>query len=83
MGYEEFCVILCDFCVICRAQCIPLSSLPSDESCGPCRDPSQDDAQAARPFASGVAGKMGYEDFVWFILSKEDKGHDLSLMVVV
>ena len=22
---------------------------------------------------------MGYEDFVWFILSGEDKGHDLSL----
>ena len=22
---------------------------------------------------------MGYEDFVWFILSEEDKGHDLSL----
>ena len=35
--------------------------------------------QAARPFASGVAGKMGYEDFVWFILSEEDKGNDLSL----
>ena len=36
-------------------------------------------AQAARPFASNVAGKMGYEDFVWFILSEEDKSSDLSL----
>ena len=35
--------------------------------------------QAARPFASNVAGKMGYEDFVWFILSEEDKSSDLSL----
>ena len=22
---------------------------------------------------------MGYEDFVWFILSEEDKGNDVSL----
>ena len=35
--------------------------------------------QAARPFASQVQGKMGYEDFVWFILSEEDKSNDLSL----
>ncbi|KAK9806607.1 hypothetical protein WJX73_008526 [Symbiochloris irregularis] len=36
-------------------------------------------SQAARPFASQVQGKMGYEDFVWFILSEEDKSNDLSL----
>lgn len=35
--------------------------------------------QAGRPFASQVQGKMGYEDFVWFILSEEDKSNDLSL----
>lgn len=29
--------------------------------------------QAARPFTSKVEGKMGYEDFVWFMLSEEDK----------
>ena len=36
-------------------------------------------AQAARPFVSKVEGKMGYEDFVWFILSEEDKTNDVSL----
>jgi EF-hand domain pair len=35
--------------------------------------------QAARPFASSVEGKMSYEDFVWFILSEEDKTSDVSL----
>lgn len=29
--------------------------------------------QAARPFTSKVEGKMGYDDFVWFMLSEEDK----------
>jgi len=32
-----------------------------------------------RPFVSGVEGRMGYEDFVWFILSEEDKSTDLAL----
>mmetsp|Transcript_5146 Transcript_5146/g.14795 ORF Transcript_5146/g.14795 Transcript_5146/m.14795 type:complete len:540 (-) Transcript_5146:595-2214(-) len=36
-------------------------------------------SQAARPFASAVEGKMSYEDFVWFILSEEDKSSDVSL----
>lgn len=36
-------------------------------------------SQAARPFASTVEGKMSYEDFVWFILSEEDKSSDVSL----
>lgn len=35
--------------------------------------------QAPRKFTSGVAGKMGYEDFVWFILSEEDKTTDTAL----
>ena len=35
--------------------------------------------QAARPFVSKVEGKMGYEDFVWFILSEEDKTNDVAL----
>ena len=35
--------------------------------------------QAPRHFTSGVPGKMGYEDFVWFILSEEDKSTDISL----
>lgn len=30
-------------------------------------------AQVPRPFASRTPGKMSYEDFVWFILSEEDK----------
>lgn len=30
-------------------------------------------AGAGRPLTSGVAGRMGYEDFVWFCLSEEDK----------
>jgi serine/threonine-protein phosphatase 2A regulatory subunit B'' len=35
--------------------------------------------QAPRKFTSGVPGKMGYEDFVWFILSEEDKTTDTAL----
>jgi len=34
---------------------------------------------AARPFSSGVPERMGYEDFVWFILSEEDKTTNASL----
>ena len=30
-------------------------------------------AEAPRRFVSGVKGKMGYEDFCWFVLSEEDK----------
>lgn len=29
--------------------------------------------QVPRKFKSGQEGKMGYEDFVWFMLSEEDK----------
>jgi serine/threonine-protein phosphatase 2A regulatory subunit B'' len=36
-------------------------------------------SQVPRKFRSGVEGKMGYEDFVWFILSEEDKSSDTSL----
>ncbi|BDA42548.1 probable serine/threonine protein phosphatase 2A regulator [Coccomyxa sp. Obi] len=36
-------------------------------------------SQAARPFASKTEGKMGYEDFVYFILSEEDKTNSVSL----
>ena len=36
-------------------------------------------SQAPRKFVSGVDGKMGYEDFCWFILSEEDKGNPLAL----
>ena len=35
--------------------------------------------QAGRPFKSDVPGKMSYEDFVWFILSEENKNHPLAL----
>ena len=35
--------------------------------------------QAGRPFRSKESGKMGYEDFVWFIMSEEDKGSDMAL----
>lgn len=35
--------------------------------------------QAVRPFARKVEGKMGYEDFVYFILSEEDKTNNISL----
>lgn len=36
-------------------------------------------AEVPRKFVSGVKGKMGYEDFVWFILSEEDKANGLAL----
>uniref|UniRef100_A0A061RTI5 Protein phosphatase 2 (Formerly 2A), regulatory subunit B n=1 Tax=Tetraselmis sp. GSL018 TaxID=582737 RepID=A0A061RTI5_9CHLO len=35
--------------------------------------------QAPRQFTCETEGKMGYEDFVWFILSEEDKTTDVSL----
>lgn len=35
--------------------------------------------QAPRKFTSGIPGKMGYEDFVWFILSEEDKTTDTAI----
>lgn len=35
--------------------------------------------QVPRKFTSKVEGKMGYEDFVYFILSEEDKSSDPSL----
>lgn len=34
---------------------------------------------AARPLSSGIKNKMGYEDFVWFILSEEDKTSNSGL----
>jgi len=36
-------------------------------------------SQAPRRFVSGLEGKMGYEDFCWFILSEEDKTSAVSL----
>ncbi|KAE8686106.1 putative serine/threonine protein phosphatase 2A regulatory subunit B''epsilon [Hibiscus syriacus] len=36
-------------------------------------------SQAPRKFTSEVEGKMGYEDFVYFMLSEEDKSSDPSL----
>lgn len=35
--------------------------------------------QVPRKFTSKIPGKMGYEDFVWFILSEEDKTSDTAL----
>ncbi|XP_052886808.1 serine/threonine protein phosphatase 2A regulatory subunit B''alpha-like isoform X2 [Gossypium arboreum] len=36
-------------------------------------------SQAPRKFAGDVEGKMGYEDFVYFMLSEEDKSSEPSL----
>ncbi|GMI98691.1 hypothetical protein like AT5G44090 [Hibiscus trionum] len=36
-------------------------------------------SQAPQKFTSDVEGKMGYEDFVYFMLSEEDKSSDPSL----
>lgn len=36
-------------------------------------------SEVARPFSSKIPGKMNYEDFVWFILSEEDKTTDTAL----
>ena len=36
-------------------------------------------SQAPRAFRSGVPGKMGYEDFCWFVLAEEDKSNPLAL----
>ena len=35
--------------------------------------------EAPRKLRSGVRGKMNYEDFVWFILSEEDKTTDTGI----
>lgn len=34
---------------------------------------------ASRNHADSAEGKMNYRDFVWFILSEEDKSNDVSL----
>ena len=36
-------------------------------------------AQVGMKFTSGIPNKMAYDDFVWFILSDEDKTSDVSL----
>ncbi|XP_047322351.1 probable serine/threonine protein phosphatase 2A regulatory subunit B''gamma [Impatiens glandulifera] len=36
-------------------------------------------SQVARKFSNKVEGKMGYEDFVYFILSEEDKSSEISI----
>ena len=36
-------------------------------------------AQVGMRFTSGIPGKMNYDDFVWFILSDEDKTNEVSL----
>ncbi|PKU61544.1 hypothetical protein MA16_Dca029005 [Dendrobium catenatum] len=36
-------------------------------------------AEVPRSFRSKVEGKMGYEDFVYFILAEEDKSSEPSL----
>jgi hypothetical protein len=36
-------------------------------------------SQVPRKFTSKVEGKMGYEDFVYFILAEEDKSSEPSL----
>jgi serine/threonine-protein phosphatase 2A regulatory subunit B'' len=35
--------------------------------------------QVGMKFTAGVAGKMGYDDFVWFLLADEDKTNEQSL----
>mmetsp|Transcript_6958 Transcript_6958/g.13678 ORF Transcript_6958/g.13678 Transcript_6958/m.13678 type:complete len:597 (-) Transcript_6958:691-2481(-) len=35
--------------------------------------------QSSRPVANAVAGKMNYEEFIWFILSEEDKATEPAL----
>lgn len=35
--------------------------------------------QAPRKLSTKVPDRMGYEDFVWFMLSEEDKSTDVSL----
>jgi len=40
---------------------------------------SSGDWQVPRKFTSKAEGKMGYEDFVWFILSEEDKSSEPGL----
>lgn len=34
---------------------------------------------APRPLSTGDSEKMGYEDFIWFLLAEEDKGPDVAL----
>jgi len=36
-------------------------------------------SQVPRRFSSKQEGKMSYEDFVWFIMSEEDKTSDTAL----
>lgn len=36
-------------------------------------------SQVPRKFTSNIDGKMGYEDFVYFMLAEEDKSSEPSL----
>ena len=48
-------------------------------SCVPAPAPTSLPLQVPRKFTSKQPGKMGYEDFVWFILSEEDKTSDTAI----
>ena len=81
-SYEHFYVIYCKFWELDTDHDFLLSKedlLRYGNHCLTYRIVDRVFAQAGRPFASGVPGKMGYEDFVWFILSEEDKATDVAL----
>jgi len=81
-SYEHFYVIYCKFWELDTDHDFLLSKedlLRYGNHCLTYRIVDRVFAQAGRPFASGVPGRMGYEDFVWFILSEEDKATDVAL----
>jgi len=81
-SYEHFYVIYCKFWELDADHDFLLSKedlLRYGNHCLTYRVVDRIFAQAPRPFASGVDGRMCYEDFVWFVLSEEDKASDVAL----
>lgn len=76
-GQNVFALLGCLLSAVClQAHSLKMwcSQLVLDSYCIECGK-----LQVPRKFTSKVEGKMGYEDFVWFILSEEDKSSEPSL----
>ena len=81
-SYEHFYVIYCKFWELDEDHDFLLSKddlLRYGSHSLTCRIVDRIFSQGPRKFASQVPGYMGYEDFVWFVLSEEDKTTETSL----
>ena len=81
-SYEHFYVIYCKFWELDRDHDFLVSKedlLGYGSHALTCRIVDRIFAEAARKFTCDVPGNMSYEDFVWFILSEEDKTTETAI----